>query len=125
MICDNCLVVGFKMEGHAGYNVNGPDIVCAALSATSQMTVNGVLDCTGLDISGDAGEFADEFIKANDPQKGLLWVELGVDFIEEIKGTVMLAQLHCLFKAFELYIELLVEQYPQFICLERRQRDDK
>ena len=50
MIYQNNIIIGFRMEGHAGFNTKGPDVVCASLSATSQMTVNGILDWTGLSL---------------------------------------------------------------------------
>ena len=50
LLYDGNLVIGFNMEGHAQYNVNGPDILCSSLSTSSQMTLNGILDWTGLSI---------------------------------------------------------------------------
>ena len=50
MIYDDNLIIGFRMEGHAGYNTEGPDILCASLSTASQMTINGILNWTGLSL---------------------------------------------------------------------------
>lgn len=124
MIYDNNIIIGFRMEGHAGFNTKGPDILCASLSTASQMTINGVLDCTGLDTLGDDGEFIDEFVRKNDPKRAKLWVELEKDFVDELKGTVMLAQIQQLFKSFEMYVEQLSEMYEANIKFERRQKDD-
>lgn len=123
MIYDNNIIIGFRMKGHAGYNTKGPDILCASLSTASQMTINGVLDCTGLDTFDD-GECIDEFVRENDPRRAKLWAELEKDFVDELKGTVMLAQIQQLFKSFELYVGQLAEQYSKNVKLERRQKDD-
>ena len=34
--------IGFTVSGHAGYAEKGQDIVCAAVSATSQMSLIGI-----------------------------------------------------------------------------------
>lgn len=108
MIYDKNIVVGFKMNGHAKYNQGGPDIVCSALSAISQMTINGVLDWIGVD--------ADEAIKENIPSLAILHFEIPF-FLTSITTNQ-------LFKSFEMYVEELVQQYEQYISLERRQKDD-
>lgn len=35
-------IYGIKLEGHAGFNTKGPDILCASLSMASQMVCNQV-----------------------------------------------------------------------------------
>lgn len=35
-------IVGFEIEGHAGYSKHGTDIVCAAISTASQMALLGI-----------------------------------------------------------------------------------
>ena len=35
-------IKSFTLMGHAGYNNSGPDIVCAAVSTASQMTIIGL-----------------------------------------------------------------------------------
>ena len=109
MIYDRNIVVGFRMEGHAGFNTNGPDIVCASLSATSQMTVNGVLDWTGLGLD-------DVAIKC-DKKSGILHIELG----EDDCSSIVVQQL---FKSFEMYVEMLAEVYTKNVELERSYRND-
>lgn len=109
MIYDNNIIIGFRMKGHAGYVSKGPDILCASLSAASQMTVNGVLDWVGLDF--------DDLLKGYDVKDALLHIEVP-------------DKLYCghtvqqLFKSFEMYVEQLVEQYEGYVKLERRQKDD-
>ena len=108
MIYDNNIIIGFRMEGHAGFNTKGPDILCASLSTASQMTINGILDWTDLD--------AEECIKKEDKKEGILWFELPTPCL-----SVTTSQL---FKSFELFIEQLSEQYKGFVKLERREKYD-
>lgn len=107
MIYNNNIIIGFRMEGHAGFNLKGPDIVCASLSAVSQMTVNGVLDWTGLSI--------EDIVLEYDQMYAILHVELA----EEEFGSITVQQL---FKSFELYVEMLADIYTENIKLERRQK---
>lgn len=50
MICVSFLtaasgeIVGFSINGHAGYGEAGTDIVCAAVSSAAYMTVNTITD---------------------------------------------------------------------------------
>ena len=104
MLYNNNAPIGFMMEGHAGYNPGGPDILCACLSAISQMTVNGVLDWTGLDI--------DETVKERSLKDGVLHFEIPCDMASLTS--------HQLFKSFEMYIEQLLEDYKNYITMERR-----
>ena len=108
-IYDLNLIVGFRMEGHAGYNVDGPDIVCSALSATSQMVLNGILDWSGLEF--------DDVVKECNAKEGTFEIEVP----DELGNGVVIQQL---FKAFELYMDDLEEQYKENITIERRQKDD-
>lgn len=108
MIYDNNIIIGFRMEGHAGYNTEGPDILCASLSTASQMTMNGLVDWLGMDI--------DSLIKEKNSRKAIIWFEIPCQF------TSITSQQ--MFKAFEMYIEQLEEQYSEHVKLERRQKDD-
>lgn len=101
--------MGFKMQGHAGYNTKGPDILCSALSSTSQMTINGILDWTGLSVEDVTVEC--------DAKEGMLHIAIP----DGLYGSLVTQQL---FKSFEMYVESLEEQYDKFIKLERRQKDD-
>ena len=66
MIYDNNIIIGFRMEGHAGFNLKGPDILCASLSTASQMTINGILDWSGLNV--------EDIIKEEDKAKAIMYV---------------------------------------------------
>lgn len=109
MIYDSNIIIGFRMEGHAGFNTEGPDILCASLSAASQMTVNGILDWTGLALEDVVHEY--------DEKKAILHILLPSKL--HVSATVQQ-----LFKSFEMYIEMLEAQYRENIILERRQRYD-
>ena len=105
MLYDNNLFCGFDMAGHAGYNKGGPDVICASLSAASQLTINGLLDWIGCDY--------EEVVKLNDIVRGLLRFELPYPMYENVTTQQ-------LFKTFELYVQMLSEQYPENVQIERR-----
>lgn len=102
MLYDNNLFRGFDMEGHAGFNIGGPDVICASLSAASQLTINGMLDWIGCDY--------EEVVSLNDVVKGLLRLELP-------DPMYCNATVQQLFKSFELYVQMLSEQYPENVML--------
>lgn len=110
MLYDNNLFRGFDMEGHAGFNVGGPDVICASLSAASQLTINGLLDWIGCDY--------EEVVKLNDIVRGLLRIELPKPMYENV--TVQQ-----LFKSFEIYIMLLSEQYRENVKLIERSENEE
>lgn len=109
IIYSNNIIIGFSMKGHAGYNLCGPDILCASLSTASQMTINGILDWTGLSLDDIAFECNSAL--------GILHIELP----NESYSSIVVQQL---FKSFEMHVESLEEGYSQFIKLERRQKND-
>ncbi len=89
-------VNGFSISGHAGYAVEGADIVCAAVSSAAYMTVNtvtDVLNITPATLSVDDGNMYLKLDK-NDAQKC---------------SDVM--------KGFVLHIRSLEEQYKQYITV--------
>lgn len=110
MIYDNNIIIGFRMEGHAGFNLNGPDILCASLSTASQMTINGILDWTGLSV--------EDIVLAQNELYAVLFVQIPDEHVSHMTTQQLL-------KSFEMYVESLEEQYAKFIILERRQKYDK
>lgn len=108
-IYDDNIILGFKMEGHARFNTEGPDILCASLSTASQMTINGILDWTGLS--------CDNIIKKEDPVKALLHIEVP----DRLYFSNVVQQL---FRSFKLYAKQLEEQYSEYVCLERSEIND-
>ena len=108
MIYDRNLICGFEMLGHAGYSKNGePDIVCSALSSTSQMTINSILDWTGLSL---------EDVKCfeQDEKQGHLLFLLNDTYYNGLVTQQLL-------NAFHMYTDLLEQTYPDNIKKERRE----
>lgn len=109
IIYDHNIIIGFRMKGHAGFNTKGPDILCASLSTASQMTINGVLDWSGLSV--------EDIITEENAKDAILQVEIPPAFHYPVTTQQLL-------RSFEMYIEQLSEQYSEYIKLERRQKDD-
>ena len=108
MVYDRNLICGFEMLGHAGYSKNGePDIVCSALSATSQMTINAILDWTGLSLE-------DVRCFEQDEKKGHLLFLLNDTYYNGLVTQQLL-------NAFHMYTDLLEQTYPDNIKKERRE----
>ena len=93
------------MNGHAEYNSQGCDILCAALSSTSQMTINGIADWIGVCV--------DDIIVDEDSIAGKIVIQLDVS--NASNATVLQ-----LFKSFEMFIEQLCEQYSNNVTMTRR-----
>jgi uncharacterized protein YsxB (DUF464 family) len=43
-------LIGFRVEGHAGYSIPGRDIVCAAISALTINTINSIGELSNAEI---------------------------------------------------------------------------
>lgn len=85
-----CNAIGFNVCGHSGYDTKGKDIVCSAVSSTSQMVVIGLQEIN-----------ADFNFKSDD---GILYVLLN-DHNEKIN----------IIEAFRIFIEKLENQYKDYI----------
>ena len=101
--------VGFKMEGHAGYNPGGPDILCASLSAISQMTTNGILNWLGVDY--------DVIVQYANPRTGVLHIRVPEEFENNITVQQFLT-------AFEMHAKSLSDIYTEFITIGREDVND-
>lgn len=55
-------IVGFLIKGHANSGLYGKDIVCSSISATTLMTLNGLVEVLKLDIDYDIKE---GYVKCN------------------------------------------------------------
>ena len=53
---ENGMMDGFEAAGHAGYAKRGTDIVCAAVSALTQATANGLSEVVKAPIEGQMDE---------------------------------------------------------------------
>lgn len=102
------LFMGFKMIGHAGYNTNGPDILCSALSATSQMTVNGIIDAL------KNTKYKDDVIVAEMSNIGTLYLTLA-------NGAHKSAVVQQLIKSFMMFVTGLMnaDEYHNFVRVEK------
>jgi len=49
-------IISFELNGHAGYSSNGKDIVCAAVSAVTNMTLIGLGEELALPLNFQKGE---------------------------------------------------------------------
>lgn len=85
-----CHSIGFNICGHSGYDTKGKDIVCAAVSSTSQMVVLGLQ------------EQEIDFELANDDD--LLYVLLKN---HDSKINIL--------EAFRIFIEKLEKQYKEYV----------
>lgn len=85
---------GFRISGHAGYEDSGKDIVCAAVSSAMQLTANGITE-----------------ILHHDP---VLRVDENAVILQTKKGCGDSA-VFAMLDALRLQLEVLEEQYPQFI----------
>ncbi|HPR40565.1 MAG TPA: ribosomal-processing cysteine protease Prp [Oscillospiraceae bacterium] len=52
----------FRISGHAGYAESGKDIVCAAVSACTEMAVNGITEIVKTKCGVEVGEDSVELI---------------------------------------------------------------
>ncbi len=85
---------GFRISGHAGYEDSGKDIVCAAVSSAMQLAANGITE-----------------ILHHDP---VLRVDENAVTLQTKKGCAD-PGVFVLLDALRLQLEILEEQYPQFI----------
>lgn len=88
---------GFRIEGHAGFAGYGRDIVCAAVSALSENTVNSVEAFT-----------EDKFSCKTDEKSGLLEFIITSDVSKESK---------LLLQSFFLGIRTISEEYNKHVKL--------
>lgn len=87
-------LLGFRMEGHAGWGEEGTDIVCAAVSSAAYLvanTVTEVLAVTPLALRVDEGEF---FLRLEPRDEPLC---------------------RSLMQGLKLHLSQLEEQYPEYL----------
>ena len=60
-------IIGFSLNGHAGYSENGKDIVCAAVSAVTNMTIIGLAEKLKLNIKFERNDGG--YLKVELPEK--------------------------------------------------------
>lgn len=92
-------LVGFEASGHAGYDVYGRDIVCAAVSGILLTTLGGIEEVVGIHPK----------VKRND-ETGHLQVQLPLQLEEALKHDACL-----LIRSAENGLRSISEQYPDFV----------
>ena len=96
----NKSIIGFECSGHTGYDVEGSDIVCSAISTATQMTVVGLQDVLGLKIS----------LKKDD-RNALLECKLASKESEIEKAQSF-------FKALEISLKAIEQDYKKYMKVE-------
>ena len=99
---EGCLC-GFEIRGHSGLAPEGSDILCAAISAMSQLVINTLTE-----------EFSVSMEIAVDPKLALLSAKLpdGDSLTEAAKGIL---------SGFHREIETLQKAYPRNLSLREKQ----
>ena len=89
----------FKVEGHSGYNDSGRDVVCAAVSTSTQSVVLGLTELLGirLDIIIDEGRLECE--------------------LPEISDSLVLEKSNILLETMLLTLGQAVLEYPDYVKL--------
>ena len=99
-------LVGFEASGHAGYDVYGRDIVCAAVSGILLTTLDGIQSVVGVQPS----------VRRND-ESGYLRVMLPFHLEEAVKHDACL-----LIRSAENGLRSISEQYPGFVRIISKNR---
>lgn len=85
---------GFQCSGHAGFAVEGQDVVCASVSSALQLTVNGITEVLGVQAKVNVQENKIDFLLSEHPDQAIAFLD-----------------------AFLLQMRLLTEDYPKYIRL--------
>ncbi|MGN0467496.1 MAG: ribosomal-processing cysteine protease Prp [Acutalibacteraceae bacterium] len=86
-------LTGFEISGHSGYDEEGSDIVCAAVSSCAYMTINTATDVIGVDAQTEASD-------------GYMLFSVSFEEAEKIKD---------LMKGFEMHVKALADQYSDYL----------
>lgn len=89
---------GFEVSGHSGYSTEDTDIVCAAVSSATQLTVNAITEILKID--------ADVFV---DEQSATIRLVVKPKDIDKTVKTVL--------DAFKLQISLIAENYAEYVSI--------
>lgn len=95
-------ILGFRVQGHAGFGEYGKDIVCAGVSAITQTAVLGLRE-----LLGQNRVFCEM-------RPGYLEVNLSREDAEKEGPSAVL-------KSLELGLQAIKESYPGSICLKYEQ----
>ena len=98
-------IIGYSLEGHTGYGMEGQDILCAAISILSQTALIALNEVCNIN--------QDRIDYRIDEQEGFLSVSIPTDInYETMKNTQIV------FRTMEVGIKSLIEVYPDYITLE-------
>ena len=94
-------LLGFRAEQHTGYAPAGQDIVCAAVSALTQATLNGLVSVQKLPVDSQ-----------KDEKKALLEARLGKD-----AGDAEIREAQVRLRTLQEAMEAIERQYPRFVSI--------
>ncbi len=101
-------IKGFQIEGHAGFNKKGPDIVCSGLSILSQNTVFSLVKLAGV---------KEKQLTLIDDEKRAIYAVLLPNVYSDKAQLLM--------ESFELGVKILNKTYPAYVKLKHRRCDDE
>ena len=92
-------IAGYECKGHTGYAESGEDVVCAAVSALTQSTLNGLLNVLAAPVDYTINE-----------EDGYLTVSLGREFpLDKFDGAQLLL------KTLVSGLQSVEAGYPRFV----------
>jgi len=92
-------LLGFELNGHSGYSVEGSDIVCAAVSSCAYMTVNTITDIIGVKADADVSD-------------AHLSLTVSAKDAEKVRDIM---------RGFELHMKALADEYSEYIVCKQEQ----
>lgn len=102
-------IYGFDLEGHANSAEHGKDLLCCAVSTLAISTVNAITESAGLK---DETEFM--------AREGKLQL-----FLKTIPDPEKRKMAEFSLEAFQYNIEMLAQQYPEYIDIKQRKDGSK
>ncbi|MCF6465364.1 ribosomal-processing cysteine protease Prp [Clostridium sp. Cult2] len=98
----------YNISGHAGYDIKGKDIVCAAVSVLAQTTLVSLVEVCGVPEK--------EIDYTIDEENGIIDVTISkvIDDNLRMKTEIVL-------KTLEVGIKSILENYPEYVTLKYRE----
>ncbi len=101
-------LTGFKVSGHALFDVDRPDVVCAAISGMTTLVMNTLCEVFGVTASVDVND-----------------KETYIEFLFKSCPHENAAAVNGIFQGFLLQLEDLQNQYPDNLCVTVQQNTTK
>ena len=100
-------IEGYKISGHAGYDIKGKDIVCAAVSVLAQTTLISLFKVCNV---------PENQIEYTLNEEGFLNISLSkaIDVSIRMRTEIVL-------KTFEVGIKSILESYSEYVALKYRE----